>query len=329
MKRSLFTCAVVVPVLALLAAPLAADVKTREKTQFKLEGMLGRMVGMFGGKGARDGIVATSAVKGNRKVTISGNNGQIIDLGEEKIYDVDYRKKEYTVTTFEEMRQRIREQQEKAREQAAREEGRQQEKEAEKPQKEFEFDFDARETGQTKQIAGFDTRQVIMTVTMREKGKTLEEGGGFVMTSDGWLGPDVPALKELSDFDMRYYKQLYGETAMAIAADQMTMVMAMYPMIGKASQRLKQEGDKLKGTPLATVTTFEVVKTAEQVAQEKEAQQGSGGGGLGGMLARKMIKKEEPKPRALILTLNHEFQEVSSTVPATETELGPGFKQKK
>jgi hypothetical protein len=329
MKRWLFTCAAVVPMLAMLGAALVADVKTREKTQFKLEGMLGRMVGMFGGKGAREGIVGTSAVKGSRKVTVSGNNGQMVDLGEEKIYDIDYRKKEYTVTTFDEMRQRIREQQEKAKEQAAREEGRQDEKQPEGPQKEFEFDFDAKETGQTRQIAGFDTRQVIMTVTMREKGKTLEQSGGFVMTSDSWLGPDVPALKELTDFDMRYYKQLYGEQAMALAADQMAMVMAMYPMIGKASQRLKQEGDKLKGTPLASITTFEVVKTPEQVTQEKEAQQGSGGGGLGGMLTRKMMKKEDPKPRALILTLNHEYQEVSNAVAPADIELPAGFKQKK
>ena len=332
MKRWLFTCAPVVPMLVLLGAPLLADVKTREKTQFKLEGMLGRMVGMFGGKGAREGIVGTSAVKGNRKVTVSGNNGQMIDLGEEKIYEIDYRKKEYTVTTFEEMRRRIREQQEKAKEQAAREEGRQDEKEKEQPQqpqKEYEFDFDAKETGQTKQLAGFDTRQVIMTVTMREKGKTLEQGGGFVMTSDSWLGPEIAALKELTDFDMRYYKQLYGEEAMALAADQMAMVMAMYPMIGKASQRLKQEGDKLKGTPLASVTTFEVVKSPEQVAQEKEAQQGSGGGGIGGMLARKMMKKEDPKPRALILTLNHEYQEVSNAVAPADVDLPAGFKQKK
>jgi hypothetical protein len=329
MKRSLFTCAAVVPVLALLGAPLAADVKTREKTQFKLEGMLGRMVGMFGGKAARDGIVGSSAVKGNRKVTISENTGQIIDLGEERIYAVDYRKKEYTVTTFDEMRQRIREQQQKAKEQAAREEGGKQDPQTEKPQKEYEFSFDAKETGQKKPIAGFDTRQVIMTVTMHEKGKTLEQGGGFVMVSDAWFGPVIPALKELSDFDMRYYKQLYGEQAMTIAADQLAMVMAMYPAIGKASQRLKQEGDKLQGTPLATVTTFEVVKSPEQLAQEKESQQGSGGGGVGGMLARRMMKKGDPQPRALILTLNHEFQEVSDTVAATEIALDPAFKQKK
>ena len=130
-----------------------------------------------------------------------------------------------------------------------REEGRQEEK-PDQPQKEYEIDFDVKETGQRKQLSGHDTREVIMTVTVREKGKALAEGGGFVMTSDSWLGPELPALKELADFDMRYYKQLYGADAFGMAAEQMAMVMAMYPMLGKASARLKQEGDKLKGTPL-------------------------------------------------------------------------------
>ena len=333
MKRSLYTCAAVVPMLALLASPMLADVKTREKTQFKLEGMLGRMVGMFGGKAARDGMIGTSAVKGDRKITMHDNTGQIIDLGEEKIYEVDFRKKEYRVTTFEEMRRRIREQQEQAKEQAAREEAREEGRgepaeKSEKPEKEWEFDFDAKETGQRKQIAGYDARQVIMTVTVREKGKALEEGGGFVMTSDTWFGPEIPALKELSDFDMRYYKKLYGEEAFGAAAEQMAMVLAMYPALSKASERLKDEGDKLKGTSLAMTTTFEAVKSKAQMAEA--ANQGdSGGGGIGGRLARRVMKKEEPKQRALVFTLNHEFQEVATSVAGSDVELPAGFKEKK
>ena len=37
-----------------------------------------------------------------------------------------------------------------------------------------------KETGQKKQIAGYDTHESVMTITVREKGKTLEEGGGLV-----------------------------------------------------------------------------------------------------------------------------------------------------
>ena len=327
MKRSLLTCVVALPLIALLGSPLAAEVKTREKSLIKFEGMLGRVVGLFGGKAAKEGIVSTTAVKGNRKISTTDSTGQIVDLGEEKVYDIDFKKKEYRVTTFEELRQRMKEAQEKAKKDMEREQGREQEK-PEQPQKEYEFDFDVKETGQHKQLAGHDAREVIMTVTVREKGKTLEQGGGFVMTADSWLGPDLPALKELADFQMRYYKQLYGGDAMGMAAEQMAMVMAMYPMLGKASERLKQEGSTLQGTALATTTTFEVVRTKEQMDAAAEQQKDSGGG-IGGMLARKMMKKEEPKARATVFTMDHEFQDVSTTVAAGDLEIPAGFKEKK
>ena len=59
--------------LPLAASPALADVKTRDKTQIKFEGMLGRMVGMFGGKAAKDGVVTSHAVKGDRKVEMTGD----------------------------------------------------------------------------------------------------------------------------------------------------------------------------------------------------------------------------------------------------------------
>lgn len=327
MKRSWIAGAVALPLVALLGSPLAADVRTREKSQIKFEGMLGRVVGMFGGKAAREGIVSTSAVKGNRKATFSENSGQIVDLGEEKIYEVDVRKKEYRVITFEELRRRMKEAQEKAKEDMEREEERAGEK-PDEPTKEWEIDFDVKETGQRRQFAGHDARQVIMTVTVREKGKALEEGGGLVMTNDGWLGPELPALKELAEFDMRYYKQLYGADGLGVAAEQMAMVMAMYPMLKQASERLAKEGDKLAGTPLASTTTFEAVKSKAQMEAASQ-QSGGGGGGLGGMLARKMMKKEPAKARATIFTMQHEFQDVSTTVGAADIEIPAGFKEKK
>lgn len=326
MKRSLFACAVALPLIGLLGTPLTAEVKTREKTLIKFEGMLGRMVGLFGGKAAKDGVVSTTAVSGDRKASRHDNTGQIIDLGEEKVYDVDYKKKEYRVTTFEEIRKRMQEAQEKAQKDMEREEGR--EEKSDQPQKEWEFDFDVKETGQRKQIAGHDAREVIMTVTVREKGRALEEGGGFVMTSDSWLGPDLPALKELADFEMRYFKQLYGGDSLGLAADQMAMVMAMYPMLKQAADRLNQEESKLQGTPLATTMTFEVVKSKEQM-EASENQGSSGGGGIGGMLARRMMKKDEPKARATVFTTQHELQEVSTTVAPADVEIPAGFKEKK
>ena len=116
MKR-LFALSAVAAVL-LVAPVLRADVKTKEKTTFKLEGVLGRMVSVFGGSAARDGITSTVAVKGNRLSRINDATGQIIDLSEQKVYDLDVKKKEYKVTTFEELRRRLQEERDRAEKQA-------------------------------------------------------------------------------------------------------------------------------------------------------------------------------------------------------------------
>lgn len=325
MRRSSMAYLLALPLAAIMAMPAAADVRTREKTLVKIEGILGGAFRLFGGKSAREGIVSTTVVKGNRKATIGENSSQVIDLGEEKIYDVDLKKKEYKVTTFADLRRQMEEEKARAEKEAEKEAEREKKAEKRDPQKEYEVDFDVKETGQKKQLAGYDTREVVMTVTLREKGMKLEDSGGFVMTSNSWLGPQIASLKELTDFDMRYWKQLYGAEATALSAQQMAAVMAMYPALKQASERLSKEGSKLQGTPLATTTVFEVVKSKAQMAQTESS---GGGGGLGGMLARKM-KKDDPKPRSTIFTIEHEFQEVSTSVAATDLEIPAGFKEKK
>ncbi len=329
MRRLLICSALALPLVVLTAGPAMAEVKTREKSHVKIEGMIGRMMNLFGGKAAKEGVVSTTAVKGGRKATMNESTGQIVDLAEEKLYELDLKKKTYQVTTFDELRRRMKEAKEKAEKDAEREQPKDEAPEnAEKPQKEYEVDFEAKETGQKKQLAGYDTREVVMTTTVREKGKTLEDGGGFVMTADSWLGPEIAALKELHEFDQRYWKQLQGPDAMGMSAEQMAMVAAMYPMLKRASERLSKEGAKLQGTPLATTTTFEVVKSKEQMAQPAE-NNNSGGGGLGGMLARRIAKKDnDVKPRATIFTVLGETQEVSTTVAAADLAVPADFKLK-
>jgi hypothetical protein len=327
MNRVMKTFALALPLVMVSVGPLSAEVKTREKGQVKFEGMLGRVIGMFGGKAAKEGIVTTEAVKGDRKAEFTESTGRIVDLKEEKVYEIDMKKKTYEVTTFEELRRRMKEAQEKAEREARearKDEPRGEQQPAEKPQKEYEVDFDLKETGQTKQLAGHNTRQVVMTVTVREKGKTLEEGGGLVMTTDSWLGPDLPALKELADFELRYAKALAPEAA-GMSAEQMAAVMAMFPLFKSAQERLAQENVNLEGTPLATTTVVETVKSKEQIAQESQQ---SSGGGIGGLLARKVMKKDD-KPRATILTINTETLEVATTVAPSDLELPAGFKEKK
>jgi hypothetical protein len=325
MKRLLISCAIALPLVGLAAGPAWAEVKTREKTHISLGGMLGKVFNLFGGKAAKEGIVGTTAVKGNRKATMNESNGQIIDLAEEKVYALDMKKKTYEVTTFDELRRRMREAREKAEKDAAREQGKEPEKT--EPKKEYEVDFNVKETGQKKQLAGYDTREVIMTITVREKGRTLEDGGGVVMTTDSWLGPQIPALKEVAEFDIKYWKQLQGNDAMGMSAEQLATVVAMFPAVRQAMDRLQKESPKLQGTPLATTTTVEGVKSKEQMAQQSDS--GKPSGGLGGLLARKIAKKDEgASARGVIFTAEHEVQEVQTAVTAADTDIPAGFKQK-
>lgn len=324
MNRVLQSCVLVLTLIALGAGPALADVKTRDKGQVKFEGFLGRMMGMFGGKAAKEGVVTTNAVKGDRKVELNESTGRIVDLKEEKVYELDVKKKTYTVITFEELRRRMREAQEKAEKQAQEAPKEERDPQQDKPAREMEVDFDVKETGQKKQIAGYDTREVVMTVTVREKGKALEESGGMVMTSNSWLAPTIPAMKELAEFEMRYWKAIAPE-ASGMSAEQMAAVMAMYPMLKRAMERLKAEGSKLEGTPLASTLVFEGVKSKEQMAQPSQQ---SSGGGISGMLARRM-KKGDDKPRSVIFTMNHETLEVTPSVAAEELQIPASFKEKK
>lgn len=320
---------------------LRADVRADQKSHVEFAGMLGRMANMFGGKAARDGVTTTVAVKGDRKASMNDATGQIVDLAEEKIYDVDLKKKSYKVTTFAELRRRMEEAQKKADEDARKDAGRDKDKPtAPDPNaKEMEIDVDVKNTGARKTINGFETRQAIVTVTVREKGKTVEQGGGMVVTSDQWLAPKIAAMKEIADFDVRYAQKLYGTMLAGVSAEQMAAAMALYPMMKQALGRMTTEGGKLDGTAIQTTTTLDAVKSAEQVAEDAKANDGDGrsaaSGGVSGLLggfAKKMAQKkmggdDAAKPRATFMTATHEVLKVVTDVAPADVAVPAGFKE--
>lgn len=326
---------VVAALVALQAGSAAADVKTQERTLVKFEGMLGRMVGLFGGKAAREGMVNTVAVKGDRKMTSNGDTGEIVDLAEEKVYQIDFDKKSYTVVTFEQLRKQMQEAQRKAQENARNAKPEQQQAKGDEPQ--MEVDFDLKETGQKRMLLGHETREVVMTITVREKGKTLEQNGGLVLVSNMWLAPQIPALKEQMEFDQRYARQLLADAWTTENLQQMAAAMAMYPGIKDAMDRMKKENVNLSGSPLLTTMTFQAVQSAQQAAQvEKESEErDSGGGGLMGGLARRMMKKKQDASdekaaaapgRSTIFTSTVEVQSIATTVQTSDVALPAGLK---
>ncbi|HWP85425.1 MAG TPA: hypothetical protein VNN17_09560 [Terriglobia bacterium] len=330
------------------ALSAGAEVKKEEKTHVQFTGMLGAMARMFGGKAAKEGTREVVAVKGDRKSTMRDDGGQIIDLAEEKIYDLDRKGKSYKVTTFEELRRQFAQQQEKARQEMAKM------KDAPAPRQgsaeiQMEFTFDVKETGQKKQINGYDTKEVVLTISAHEKGKKLEDSGGMVTTMNLWLTPQIPALKEISDFDLRYFKKLALPFDPAMA-QQMAAMMAANPYLVQSMGKVKEEAAKLEGIAVLTTTTFQTVASKQAMAQMEQQKQADSstdvpvggdkksifGGIMGGIAKRAIQKKAEESQtssagpgRSTIMTASTELISVSSSVSDADVSIPAGFKEKK
>jgi len=326
MKR---TCSWIALVAAatLAATPMLADVKTQQKTTARLEGMLGT----FMNRRLGDGTVSTVSLKGNRMARVDDKGQmQIIDLTEQKIYTVDIKDKSYKVMTFAEMRKAMEDVAKSLQDQSKNMS--QQDKDAiAEANKQIETDADVKETGQHKTIAGKDTRQVILTISTHERGKRVEESGGFILQNDMWLG-DAPALNEMNDFQTRYFKAVFEGTFTGTDLQQAGMFSALFPGFMKLSERMGVEARKLRGTALASTTVFGTVKAGsspEQVRQQLSQPPAQGGGGLRGL--GRMISGQGSATTGFsrFLTTSNEFLSLGGTVSPADLEIPAGFKEKK
>ena len=331
MKRSFAIPALFVAALALVPV-LHADVKTRERSQMKFEGMglIGPLLNRAMGDMAKDGLLSTVAVKGNRMSRVNDLTGEIIDLSEEKVYKLDVKKKEYTVSTFAQLRQQFRDAQEKASKDA-KGMSPEDKNSLDNSGKQIEFEADVKETGQHKTVAGQNAREVILTITAHEKGKKIEDSGGFIMTNDMWIGPKVAALDELTAFQMKYFQAVYGDL-MTVDPQNMASFMAMFPSFGKMAAQMQTEGKKLEGTTLLTTSTFETVKSDQDMkAASSQSSSGGGGGGLGGMLASRIARGRggPAQQKSTLMTVNTEKLSIETSASADDVAIPAGFKEKK
>jgi len=324
----------------LISQAARAEVKTEERTRIEFPGALGGIMKVFGGKSAKEGVVNKVALKGDRKMTTNEDTAELIDLTEEKVYQIDLKKKTYSVLTFAQMKQQMEEAMAKAKAEMASQPSAPKPDPtappAEKP--DFAVDFKLQESGQKKTINGFDCHEVVATVTVRQKDKTADEGA-MVLTTSMWMTPQIAAMKELEDFDRRFAEKLVIPMAREVA-EQIGPAMATYPGLGEAMGKLEIEKVKMDGTAVLTVMRFEAVGNPDQTATAKPApaeppkQSGiptSVGGLLGGFGKKPAPKPEETnssKPAAFMST-NHELVSVSTSVLQSDVSIPAGFKEKK
>ena len=306
--------------IALSATVCLADATVEQHTTVHIGGVVGGIVNVFGGRAAREGVTSTTSVKGPRRLTVTGQTGELVDLSAEKIYRLDYDRKTYKVVTFAELRKQL----EDAKKRAAEEKD--DDADAKKKEgPEYEVDFDVRETGKKEKIGDYDTHQVLVTATVHEKGKKLAQSGGAVLTADLWMGPRIGALRELTAFNEKYFKQLYGDATAEM--QQMAVLMAATPTFAKAMKAFAAKRSSFEGDPVRTTLTFETVAAPGEQAKDED----SGGGVVGGLLSRAMKKRNSggdasaPGRSKLFESTTDVLQARSS---ASDVALPADFKQK-
>jgi hypothetical protein len=320
MSRKILSCLIAA---AIFAPAIHADVKTKEKSQVKFEGMLGRIAGMAGGGAAKDGLTNSVAVKGNRMATFNDQNGQIVDLSEEKIYNIDFKKKEYRVVTFAEVREQMKKMQADMEKQM-KDMPPEARGDMAQASANLEVTFDVKPGTENKTLAGHQARHMIITVMAKEKGKTIEESGGMVITNEVWLGPRIAAVNEIGQFSQKYATAVYSER-LAAMGQQFASLSAMFPGLQDMMKTMGEQTKKLDGTPLMTVQRTETVKSAAAMAQQPAA----GGGGLSGALARRMMGNKKPEQRSLLYTSTNETLSIDTTASEADVAIPAGFKEKK
>ena len=322
MSRKMLSCVIAV---AVFAPAIHADVKTTQKSQVKFEGMLGRIVGMAGGGAAKDGLTNSVAVKGNRMATVNDQSGQIVDLSEEKVYMVDFKKKEYRVYTFAEMREQMKKAQADMEKQM-KDMPPEAKSDMEQASANLEVTFDVKPGTENKTIAGHQARHMILTVTAKEKGKAIEESGGMVITNDVWLGPRIAAMNEIGQFSQKFVTAVYGDS-LAGMGQQFASLSAMFPGLQTMMKTVGEQMKKLDGTPLMTVQKTETVKSAAAMAQAQSAP--SSGGGLSGALARRVMGNKKPEQRSVLYTSTSETLSIDPAASDADVAIPAGFKEKK
>ena len=271
------------PVLAVglalcTSTALLADFQYEETTKITggmLAGMT-RMAGVFSKQAAQatKGTASTVMVKGNRMATMNPLSGSIVDLDRETITTIDFDKKTYSVMTFAQMKQAVEDAMAKMKQQQGK-----------KPEGaenvDMSFKAAVKETGQTRQVAGLEARQFILTMAMEGKDQKSGQSGGMAITNDMWMAADIAGYQEVRDFHMRMAQKL----GMVVGGGGMNMSQMARPEMFKGLADMAKEMSKLKGIPVLQMMRMGVSAdgqplpaASEMTPQQQQQAQGPTGG---------------------------------------------------
>jgi hypothetical protein len=235
-------------------------------------------------------------VHGNQKAVVSKDSTEITDLDRETITRIDTAHKTYTVVTFAQMRQafaNMPKQMEQAQQQVK--EAQAQQPQPPKTDLQTTFDVSAKNTGVTKEINGLTAQEQLVTMQMHMTDPNAPpdqvNSMTYVVTTDTWIAPDPPEVKEIQDFDLRFGQKLMAGVDMSAFKAQMLQMHdmsqnpALLQMFGgkpgsaEAMAQMGKEMAKLQGTRVMEVTRMGGSATGPAAAQDSaQAAPASGSG---------------------------------------------------
>jgi hypothetical protein len=286
--------------IILLASRLTyADASYQETSQITGGSMMAPLKSIsFLSKSMRDAfapITTTTMIHGNQKAVVGKDSIEIIDLDKETVTRIDNVHKTYTVMTFAQMRQAFEQmpkQMQQAQDQAK------QEPQAQQPKSDVKtsFDVSVKNTGVTKQVNGFTAQEQIVTLQMHATDPNAPPTDAansvtYTVTTDAWITPDPPEVKEIQDYDKRYAQKLMEGVDLSAFKAQMTQMQnssqnpglsqmfAGKPGSADAMAEMGKEMAKLQGTRVMEVTRM-------------------GGSGTGPGAAQNSAQTSDPAPAA-------------------------------
>jgi hypothetical protein len=249
-------------------------------------------------------MTTTTMVHGNQKAVVGKDYTEITDLDRETITHIDTLHKTYSVVTFDQMRQafaNMPKQMEQAQEQAKEAQAQQPAQQQPKSDLKTSFDVSAKNTGVTKEVNGLTAQEQVVTMQMHitdPNAPSTEAVNSvtYVITTDAWIAPDPPEVKEIQDFDLRMGQKLMAGVDMSAWKAQMGQNTGMTQLFGgqpgsaEAMAQMAKELSKLKGTRVMEVTRMGASGTGPTAAQNTAqaapaAAPASGSGSVAGQVA--------------------------------------------
>lgn len=250
-RRSLIT----ITVSLLGAASLHADF-TYEQSSKMTGGMMAGMMKFAGAfsKQAREPMLTTVSVKGDKMSMTGGNRISIIDLGAETMTEVDLEKKTYAVMTFADFGRAMQKITEKA---------------SGNNDASVNFKANVKQTGKTQVIDGFPTKESVLTLEMEGQDQKSGSKGSMTMVTAMWLAPSIPGYDEVKDF----YAKMAQKLAFSPTTGSMGAMMRSQSGMLKGMSELTKEASKLEGVPVLQVVRMGGAADGADNASGSEAKQ--------------------------------------------------------